>query len=252
MLPEFKYYTMEYTLIHLTTVNSTNNYLRGLIQHKKGNEYTVVMADYQDGGRGQGENTWESNRNENLLFSWLVFPAFLAVSDQFILSKAVSLGIVDALLEFGVDCQIKWPNDIICDDKKLGGILIENSIQGNVLKNSVVGVGLNVNQLAFPSFYFPATSMSELSLKVFDLQIVRDKLIHHLKNRYKQLQEGKVKKINDQYLEKLYRKNFPALFEDASERFEGEIMGVNEIGELEIEVSGRVRIYGFHSIKMIG
>ncbi len=242
---------MEYTLIHLTTVNSTNSYMRKLLQYNKVQDDTVVIADYQDTGKGQGENIWVSKRNENLLFSWVVFSAFLAVSDQFVLSKTVSLGIVDAIDEFGLNSQIKWPNDIICNDKKLGGILIEHTIQGDVLKNSVIGVGINVNQLTFPAFSFPATSLSEQSGKVFDLQELMKRVMHHLKIRYNQLQEGEVKQINRQYLEKLYRKNSPATFETASESFRGKIVGVNEIGELEIEVSGKIRSYGFHSIKMI-
>ncbi len=242
---------MEYTLIHLTTVNSTNSYLKGLIKHDKVSGDTVVVADYQDGGKGQGENIWESRRKENLLFSWLVFPAFLAVSDQFVLSKAVSLGIVAALREFGLNSQIKWPNDIICNDKKLGGILIENSIQGDILKNSVVGIGINVNQLSFPSFSFSATSMSEQSGKIFDIQVIMERVMHHLKIMYNQLQEGDLKQINHLYLEKLYRKDSLSIFEAGLERFEGKILNVNEFGELEIEVSGRIRTFGFHSLKMI-
>ena len=122
---------MEYNTIHLAEVNSTNNYLKELYVAGGLVENTVVLADYQVAGRGQGEHVWVSDKQMNLLFSWIVFPAFLAVSDQFRLSKAVSLGIVDALEKIGLKVQIKWPNDIICNGRKIGGILIENSIMGN-------------------------------------------------------------------------------------------------------------------------
>jgi len=242
---------MDYTLIHLTTVNSTNSYSKALLQSNNVKENTVVVADYQDTGRGQGENSWISDRSKNLLFSWIMQSAFLAVSDQFILSKSVSLGIVDALREFGLDPQIKWPNDIICDNKKLGGILIENTIQGSVLKNSIVGVGLNVNQSDFPVFPFPATSMSEQSDNNVLIQDLLDRLMHHLLRRFEQLKQGRVNSLDQLYQGMLYRKNSAAKFQSESEIFEGKIVGVNEIGELEIEVSGVKHLFGFHSIKML-
>ncbi len=242
---------MEYAPIHLSTVNSSNSFAKKLLAGEELAENTVVITDYQDNGRGQGKNRWESEPGKNLLFTWIVFPAFLAVSDQFMLSKTVSLGIADAWSELGLSIQIKWPNDIICADKKLGGILIENTIQGAILKNSIVGIGLNMNQTTFPGFPFPATSAANETGQQYDKREVLDLLMKHLITRYSQLEGRLNQELDKDYLNCLYRRNTFGMFQAENESFEGKIIGVSELGELEIEVSGERRYFGFHSIKMI-
>ncbi len=242
---------MEYTSLHFTTLNSSNSYAKQLVLKGNADENTVILADYQDDGRGQGDNRWISDKGKNLLMSWILYAEFLAVSDQFMLSKTVSLGICDALEQLELDVQIKWPNDIICGNKKMGGILIENSIQGEELKNSIVGIGLNVNQLVFPSFPFPATSLLNETSKSIIIPDVCDLLMTHLIVRYKQLREKKYEMLNTAYLDKLFRRNRVSVFEAEGKKFEGEIRGVNKFGELELEISGGTRSYGFHAIRMI-
>lgn len=242
---------MEYFPHHLSTLNSTNSYARQLLKEENAEENTVILTDYQDNGKGQGENSWISDKGMNLLMSWIVYPAFLTVSDQFMLSKAVSLGIIDTLEELGLDVQIKWPNDIICRNGKLGGILIENSIQGGQLKNSIIGIGLNVNQREFPSFPFPATSITSESTRLVAVSEAEILLMPRLLQRYTQLKSGKNDILNSSYLDKLFRRNIISEFEADGERFEGEIRGVNEFGELVMDVSGNLRYFGFHAIRMV-
>ncbi|HZX59878.1 MAG TPA: biotin--[acetyl-CoA-carboxylase] ligase, partial [Mucilaginibacter sp.] len=113
---------------------------------------TVIMADDQHAGRGQQNNRWHSEPGKNLTFSLLLRPSFLSVTRQFDLTRAVSMGIIEALRPFlGEKLKIKWPNDIYYEDRKMGGILIENTLQSNQIKNSVIGIGLNINQEAFPA-----------------------------------------------------------------------------------------------------
>src|SRR6476659_5800909 len=136
------------SLVKLHEVDSTNDYLKNLLSNSKPLiEGTVIMAEYQTAGRGQKGNVWKSEKGANLTFSILLRPSFFNVNQQFQFNKAVSLGISDVLIEIlGKEAKIKWPNDVYFNNQKLGGILIENTIKGNFLKESIVGIGLNANK----------------------------------------------------------------------------------------------------------
>ena len=241
---------MEYNAIHITTVKSTNSYLKEEFIAGRAAENTVVIADYQDAGRGQGAHVWVSEKQKNLLFSWIVFPAFLAVSHHFSLSKAVSLGIVDALDEIGLDVDIKWPNDILFRGRKIAGILIENSIMGSQLRNSIIGIGLNVNQKEFPVFPVPASSICNELESEHHVKDLFELVMKKLGLRYDQLVRNK-EEIDQHYAERLFGRNISCEFETRGEKFSGKILGVNSLGELEINVSGSVRTYGFHELRML-
>ena len=138
--------------VTLKEVDSTNNFLKNLASNSKPViEGTVIMAENQYAGRGQQQNGWFAQPGKNLTFSILFKPHFLAVADQFDLVRAVSLGVFDTFEPLlGAGLKIKWPNDIYHGDQKLGGMLIENMIQGGQIKNSIVVIGLNINQQNFP------------------------------------------------------------------------------------------------------
>src|SRR5262249_33751399 len=126
-------------------------------------EGTVIMAESQYAGRGQQQNTWHSEPGKNLTFSILLKPSFLPVSQQFDLTRTISIGVFNALEPFlGEKLKIKWPNDIYYDDGKLGGMLIENAIQAGQIKNAVVGIGLNINQEVFPPGAANAVSLKQI------------------------------------------------------------------------------------------
>src|SRR5690554_2262357 len=136
----------ERKIVRLDEVESTNLYLRQLVREEHPEEGSVVIADYQTGGRGQMGNSWLSAKGENLLFSLLIYPRGVKANEQFIISRIASLAVKNTLDQFTDDIRIKWPNDIYWKDKKIAGILIENDISGRVITNSIIGIGININQ----------------------------------------------------------------------------------------------------------
>lgn len=211
----------------------------------------VILSDYQSGGRGQGKNVWVSDPEKNILMSWIVYPAFLSVQDQFQLSKAVSLAITDFLGAHSLEAVIKWPNDILCSGAKICGILIENSVMGGQIRHSIVGIGLNVRQERFPEFPWRATSMFlEAGTKVAP-GLLAESLAGFLDLRYDQLAGGGADEINSAYLQRLYRLDAPSEFTDGRSRFTGVVRGVDASGRLQVEAGTGIRSYGFHEIRMI-
>ncbi len=209
-----------------------------------------VSAHFQHDGRGQAGRKWVSAPGKNLLMSWVVFPAFLSVNQQFQLSKAVSLAISDLLESHSIPCRIKWPNDIISNSGKIAGVLIENSWQGRKIKQSIVGIGLNINQQDFPVFPFPAVGMISEHGRTYDNDEIRKELVEQLEKRYEQLRKGDMKKIDSDYLDLQYRLNKESLFKAGDSEFKGLIKGVSETGELIVERGGRLFTFGFHEIRM--
>jgi len=211
----------------------------------------VIITDYQSGGRGQGENEWVSDPGKNILMSWIVYPAFLSVQDQFQLSKAVSLAITDFLGVHSLEAEIKWPNDILCNGAKICGILIENSIMGGQIMHSIVGVGLNVRQERFPEFPWRATSMFlETGTDVAPGPLA-ESLAGFLDLRYDQLAGGGAEEINRAYLQRLFRLDASSEFTHGRSRFTGVVRGVDDSGRLRVEAGGKISSYGFHEIRMI-
>jgi BirA family biotin operon repressor/biotin-[acetyl-CoA-carboxylase] ligase len=242
---------MKSKLITYKEINSTNSEAEHLIAQGKIDGNTFLLSEYQAHGRGTANNVWISDPAENLLFSWVVFPAFLSVDGQFALSKAVCLAIRDLLEDYFIDSWIKWPNDIICQNMKIGGVLIENSIMGSSIRYSIIGIGLNVNQIQFPEFPLAATSIKLLSGSEHSLKAVFSNLAEKLEFRYFQLENAGLKLINDEYLRYLYRKGEESRFLSASLEFNATIVGVNDLGELLLDTDEGIKGYGFHEIKML-
>ena len=231
-------------------LTSTNTYLAGLMKDRELEEGCVVIADYQEAGRGQGSNSWVSTGGENLLMSMLFYPAFLSASKQFHLSRLVSLAICDVLEAMGAESHIKWPNDILSRRGKIAGILIEHSITAGFISHTIVGMGINLNQIDFPGFSVPATSLRLESGKESDIIQVGELLEDRLKSRYHALQDGMTARLEQEYLEKLFKAGVPLLFDSKDGSFEGIIRGINDFGELLVERDGEVRAYGHGSIGM--
>lgn len=241
---------MQVRWIKLGSVASTNSYISELIRKDRITEELVVLADYQDHGKGQGVNHWHSLKGENLLMSLLLFPVFLSASQQFQISRMASLAICDTLDPLGLDPLIKWPNDILTGEGKIAGILIENGITGQNISHSIIGIGLNLNQADFPEFPVKATSvLLEKGHAMEPLQVAKE-LINHLTTRYNQLYEGKSEVMEREYLERLFKMDRPASFRAEGKFFEGVIRGVNEFGELLVEQEGRIKSYGYQEIMM--
>lgn len=217
-------------------------------------EFSVVISDYQSEGRGQVGAYWESERGANLLFSILFYPHFLPVKDFFLLSQFTSLALIDFFTRCipSADFTIKWPNDIYYQDKKIAGILIENSIQGSQISSSIVGVGLNVNQTHFVSDAPNPISLASITGKQYSLSTLFDALQFHLRFRYNQLLSGDLTQIRSDYQRHLYRLGYSSFYEDATGTFEAVLESVANDGQLCLRlVSGEQRFYYMKEVKFV-
>lgn len=243
-----------HNLVKLHEVDSTNTYLKNLLSNSKPlMEGTVIMAEHQYAGRGQNSNKWESEIGKNLIVSIYLKPTFLAVNQQFDLNKAISLGVTDTLISIlGKNCSIKWPNDIYFHDKKIGGILIENVIKGYNLKESIVGIGLNVNQLQFSSQLISrVNSISKVLHKDYKLEKLLTELCQNIESRYLQLKAGKTALLTVEYQNRLFRLNEQHVFEIENIKVEGTIKGVSSTGKLLIQINTEVKEFDLKEVKFI-
>ena len=239
-------------IIKIMKVDSTNNYASEKLVKNGCEEGTVVYAGEQSCGRGQLNNKWESEPLKNILFSIVLYPEFLPIPQQFLLSKVVALGLADVVSMYVDEVTIKWPNDIYIGNKKIAGILIENAIMGNVLGSSVVGIGLNINQLEYVGGAPNPVSLASVTGRFYELEQIFSLLIEAIDKWYILLKEGFVDLINQRYVEQLYRFGLKADYRDKTGVFAGEITGVNEIGQLQIRLlNGDIRTYHFKEVSFL-
>ena len=221
----------------LKEVGSTNNFLKELLSNSKPlPEGTVIMAENQYAGRGQQQNGWHTEAGKNLTFSILLKPHFLSVTDQFDLIRAVSLGVFDALEPLlGNNLKIKWPNDVYYKNYKIGGMLIENIVQGSQIKNAIVGIGLNVNQESFPGALPNARSLKQILHTDYDLQALLSEICRNIEAWYLNLRAGRVSFVRETYLSRLYWLNEHKSFKTGNVTFDGVIKGVRDNGLLVVQ-----------------
>lgn len=227
--------------IHLSSVDSTNSYASELLRQIAPSDGTLVYTFEQTNGRGQRGNTWLGEANRNVALSLILHPTFLSIDEQFWLTKIASLATSDVLAETllnqGIDADIciKWPNDIYVGDKKIAGILIENNLRDRHIQNTVIGVGINVNQTEFPTS-IPATSLQIIAGVEIDKQLLLERWCEFLEARYLQLKTNKRQLLDAAYLHRLYRLNIWATFAENRITFEGKIIGVSNTGKLQLEM----------------
>jgi BirA family biotin operon repressor/biotin-[acetyl-CoA-carboxylase] ligase len=223
--------------ITIKQVDSTNNFLKESLSNSKPLiEGTVIMAENQFAGRGQHQNGWHAEPGKNLTFSILLKPTFLPVTDQFDMVRAISLGVFDALEPLlGDKLKIKWPNDIYYDGKKLGGMLIENMIQGGQIKNAIVGIGLNINQENFPENLQNATSVKQILHQDYDLKALLSEICRHIEAYYLNLKAGNITFVRNTYLSRLYWLKEYKTFKAQNVTFTGTIEGVRDNGLLVVK-----------------
>lgn len=241
-------------LIKLLEVDSTSSYLKNLTSKSEPlPEGTVIMAENQFAGRGQQENIWHTEAGKNLTFSLLLKPKFLAITKQFYLNMAVSSAIYKSMRNFlPTNLTVKWPNDIFYQNKKLGGILIENAIVGNVIKNSIIGIGLNINQQKFPSVIAKkAISAYQILQQDVNLEELLVDICSNLESNYLQLKTGNYTFLKQAYVDKLYKSNIRSFFRQNGEIFEGIIKGVTDTGLLEVERKEKITTYNFKEIEFL-
>lgn len=222
-------------LINVPSLKSTNNYAINLLTKSKPTDGTVVFTPNQTSGRGQYGSSWEAEAGKNITLSIIFHPSFLGINDQFYLNIFTSLGILDFLHKIipNEELSIKWPNDIYVSNNKLGGVLIQNTMNSKILKSSVIGIGLNVNQTAFNSDAPNPTSLKLIANKDFMVEGLVQDLLQCIEARYLQLKAGKKDQLKMDYLGLLYRFDQVSSYErkDGS-KFNGKIKNVAASGQL--------------------
>ncbi|RIJ36898.1 biotin--[acetyl-CoA-carboxylase] ligase [Pontibacter oryzae] len=237
-------------LVFIPACASTNSEAQQLLLKNEATEGCVVLTHNQTQGRGQRGNSWEAEPGQNITLSVILSPTFVPVRQQFYLNMAVSLAALDLLREHGLQqAQVKWPNDLFFEDKKLGGILIENTINSHSLQHSIVGIGLNINQQQFG--YTTATSLAKVCGSTVNLEKTTLRLLEHLEKRYLQLRGGHTARLKYEYLQGLYRYQEVHAFRIGEEEVQGQILGVDEAGRLAVEVNGELRYFSFQEISHI-
>jgi len=239
-------------IIFCKNAGSTNTVAAGMIKSGHVSEGTVIHTNFQTAGRGQKGNRWESEDGKNLLFSVILYPTMVGPADQFIISIFISLGIYDFLKTLVRECKIKWPNDIYTGNDKIAGILIENSITGSTIVNSIAGIGLNINQEEFPEEIPNPVSLKILTGVDHDTGLCLQKLAVCLDKRYKQVISGEWVELRKEYISSLYRLNRWSRFKSAGGIFEGRIVSVTEQGCLQIEKKpGNKMEFAFKEIEFV-
>lgn len=240
-------------VIELNETDSTNSYAARLMHLEVPEDGTVIMAGFQKAGRGQRGAGWESDAAKNLLISYIIYPNFLKITNQFALNQVISLGVYDFIKKnTNTKVAIKWPNDIILEKGKIAGILIENSIRSNQILHSIIGIGININQEHFDTHLASARSLKQLTKREFDLKICLSELNSCIGKWYNQLRLNNFRKINEEYTNALFLREIPAKFEQNGKVFTGIIKGVNSDGLLHIvNESGDSQLFMNKEIKYL-
>jgi BirA family biotin operon repressor/biotin-[acetyl-CoA-carboxylase] ligase len=219
-------------IIRLDTVDSTNNYTANLIKQGEILPGAVIMADEQTAGKGQRGAVWSSNAGENMLLSVFLNSANLSLHQQVALTHFAAVSVLETLRKIGISAQIKWPNDIFVGHRKIAGILIENAIVNGQISHSILGIGLNVNQMDFKDL--SATSVKLEKMTFYAVEDLFFQLIFALNKYWQPLKSGDLGLLRSLYLDNLYLLEQEATFEDENGIFNGTIQGISEVGLLTI------------------
>ena len=231
---------------------STNSELRSLIFTQNLPHLSVVQAGFQTAGRGQEGNRWESARGENLLFSILIKPKHLMARDQFYLSKAISVALVESLNSINPGFKVKWPNDLYHGDKKVAGILIENNLNREYIDFSIVGIGLNINQTQFVSDAPNPISLQQIINTTHPLSEILAKVTDAIGRWIEKLDNNKRPEIDDAYNRQLYRQAGIHRFSDKNGYFEATIERIEPEGYLVLrDTQNQIRSYAFKEVNYI-
>lgn len=241
ILAPMNIYLLGNTILEFKELASTNDYALELA--KKNDKLLenglVVWTRNQTNGRGQRENSWISEKDSNLTFSIVLNQLQLAVSNSFYLSMAIALGVTNYLTENNIIVQIKWPNDILVNKQKMAGILIENSLKGNLINQSIVGVGININQQKFDNLN--ATSLFNETNIVYDLKPELLKIIKCIEKQFVRLSLKKYDLITNEYLQNLFGYKTILNYKTNTEVFEAKIIDIKSDGAIELELNDKSR-----------
>ena len=237
---------------HFKQLDSTNAYLQRE-QSDCDIRNWVVSADEQTAGKGMGSNGWESEVGKNLTFSLALDMSFLPAERQFLLSEAVPLGIIEVLdtLLPNEKLSIKWPNDIYYDNHKLAGILINSTIKANMMDVSIIGIGLNVNQLQFQNWPTHPTSLKQITGSDYDLQPLLEQITEHILTKVEQLKSDPTA-IEQEYLKRLFRYRTWADYEVDGKTLRLFMTGIDTFGRLQlVDEQQEMHCYEIKQIKFL-
>ena len=234
-------------------IDSTNAEMNRLLQTESLAEGTIIRTDYQFAGKGHAGNSWQSERGQNLLFSMLLKPDFLAPGEAFQLSRIASLALFDIIDNQCGGVRIKWPNDMVVRDHKKAGILIENSMVGHTICQSILGIGINANQTVFdPSIPDPTSLKAEKGCHI-DIMDLLAAFQRSLEKWYRLLISGRMDTIQGSYRQKLYQLGIQAYYRSAAGDFRATIRDVRPSGELVLESEeGDILTFGFKEVEYTG
>ncbi len=229
---------------------STNDFVQNWVQSENSpKEGSIVIADNQTSGKGQAKNKWRVQPNQNLTFSMIYYPIFLPLDRLFALNMVASLAIHNSLKKYTPMAIIKWPNDVLIGDKKCAGILIRNTLSGKKLATSIIGIGLNVNQVAFPTLP-EATSLAQATNQQYDKTVLLNEIIAAFENRLLRLKLGGYDALKKDYVQVLYQKGLPSTYTRSDgTSFVGTILDVSEEGQLLVSVHGKIVAFANKAIQ---
>lgn len=241
-------------IIKLNTVPSTNNYALDLLKNEQVVEGTIIIARHQTAGRGQRDKIWTSQPGMNLLCSIVLRPVFLEIHQQFQLNKVIALAVLNALQQYvpSFSLQIKWPNDIIAGDRKLAGLLLENTIKGRQIVSCVAGIGVNLNQDVFPKESGKPVSLKALSGKSFGDSDILEAIVGYLEPFYLRLKSGRFEEFDREFNRKLWYMDKVISFEWRGNTRCGRLLSVNASGLLCVELeSGELQEFRSGEIRWL-
>lgn len=241
-----------YRFIVKNSLESTNSYAKEILSSGEGIDRTVIVAESQTKGRGQHTNKWESEDGKNLTFSILYIPEDIPAFQQFYLSRAIALGVADYLSEKLSNVSIKWPNDIYVNEKKIAGILIENTIMGANISSAICGIGININQEKFISDAPNPVSLKQITGEEYSLEDELIALIKSIEKRYSLLENYELEQLDKDYNNKLFRKTGYFQFTEEGEIFKARIHSITELGQMVLEKeNGEKKTYNFKEVGYI-
>jgi BirA family biotin operon repressor/biotin-[acetyl-CoA-carboxylase] ligase len=239
-------------LIHLRETDSTNNFLKNILEKEELPSGSIILTDYQTAGKGQQGNSWESEAGKNLLFSILLRPENITTDHFFIISEIASLSIKYTLDKYIDDITVKWPNDIYYKDKKIAGILIENFLSRNIIFQSIIGTGINVNQREFLSNAPNPVSLRIITGHDFDLMELIEVFQTNFSLLCKKSSTAQFDSLHKEYLYSLYRKEGFYKYKDENGSFMAKIKDVEQNGYLILEKeNGDISKYLFKEVEYI-
>ena len=241
-----------FKIYKIDAISSTNEYLKQLYLEKNIYDNFLIITNNQTEGKGQGSSYWESEPKKNLTLSIYKDLKKNKLKNPFILNLIISISIIETLKKYNLpNLKIKWPNDILSASKKISGILIENFFQREFLISSIIGIGLNVNQISFKKAK-NAISIASIKKKKIDLTEVLNILTKKISLKFHEIDNLKINDLINEYESLLFKKDKFSKFNINNKIIDGRILGVNQSGKLKVKIGNEIiREYNSSEIKII-